>query len=79
MASDQLAFLLQAMRSDADLLGMMRNCLDVDDAVDLANGAGYRVERLDLLTTEARLAFDTLQGHGALRRNRATQFRQRYD
>ena len=79
VASDQLSGFLEVLRCNPRLVDAMGCCLDVDDAVSLANQMGFAVARADLLTLDARTTFDELGIHGALKRHRSTSYRQRYE
>jgi hypothetical protein len=79
MASDQLSDFLEVLRSNPQLAAAMESCLDVDHAVDLANQHGFALARSDLLTMDARMTFDELGIHGALKRNRSIRYRHRHE
>jgi hypothetical protein len=79
VASDQLSAFLEVLRSNPRLVAAMSGCLDVDDAVAFAHQLGFALARADLLTLDARMTFDELGIHGALKRHRSTSYRQRHE
>jgi predicted ribosomally synthesized peptide with nif11-like leader len=79
VAADHVDRLIEAIRGNPGLHQMMKAAVDVDDAVVMANQAGYWVTREDLLTMEARQALNQLALYGTLRRNSTSRYRERFD